>query len=99
MLLDQEAKDALKLAVNSAIDAVALAPAPDESGLQAQLDAANAANADLQKKNDDAAASLAAEVSKEADLQAQSDAKSAMIQKALADLGVAPAAPDAPASN
>lgn len=79
MLLDQESKDAIKSAVSSAIDAVPLAPAQDDSGLQAQLDAAN-------QKIADGAAALAAETAQDqadAQLAAQLQAKIAAAQAAL----------------
>jgi hypothetical protein len=93
MLLDQEAKDAIKQAVISAIDAIALAPAQSDGDLQAQLDAANAKIGELQKKSDDddaaikaASESLASEIAKEGDIVVERDALKSKIEKALSDL-------------
>ncbi len=77
--------------LDSAIEALnalpeASAASPDVAALQAALDQANADNAELEKKNNEAQASLAAEISKEVDLQAQKDLVDAKVQKALADL-------------
>lgn len=80
-------KDEIKALIDSQAqalkDAVDSLPSGDQ---QAEIDALKAQVEDLSSKVDAAQASLAAEISKEADLQGQKDAVDAKIAKAIQDL-------------